>query len=303
MSPRGILQRLQLLDQLFDLNSILFKKQPGSIVQEYYRSNLWAYLAFHNKAGYIHMGLSDKSKVDPSDFLKQVKTVENHITSSTSTLLELGSGYGSNSRYLAQKYPNILFKMVDLSLSPKKPLRNMRFSYGNFEDLQHIRSNSIDIVFGIETVCHAHNKGKVLKEIHRVLKPGGKAILFDGYFAKQPETLSNNQFLAGKLIEYGMAVEHFSTIRSFNQMIKKSQLKIIESIDLSQKVLPTMKKLEHSTQTFFRIPALTKLLLKILPNIVARNALAGYLLHILTDTGVTRYYQHTLLKPVQKKSS
>jgi arsenite methyltransferase len=303
MRQLTLYQRLKHLKQFFDIKVLIMQSNPQSLIQNYYRSNQWAYRLFHNRSGFMHMAISEEAYVQKQDFLKQIQVVEMHIIPSTSTVLELGSGQGINSHYLASKYPNILFKMVDLSTEPKQPLRNMKFSYANFEDLRHIRSNSIDIVFAIETICHAHNKLAVLKEIHRVLTPAGKAIVYDGYYNSNPAKLTKTNYAASQLVEYGMAIEEFATIRSFARMIRQSGLELVSTHNLSSQVLPTMTRLEKLATSFLGRGIITKLAIRWLPDLLTRNAITGYLMATLVRSNIALYFEHIVTKPYKKRSA
>jgi cyclopropane fatty-acyl-phospholipid synthase-like methyltransferase len=49
----------------------------------------------------------------------------------------------------------------------------------NYEDMSFIGKESIDRIMFIESFSHAYNKINVLKEIHGLLKPGGKVFILD----------------------------------------------------------------------------------------------------------------------------
>lgn len=91
-----------------------------------------------------------------------------------------GSGYGS--RFLLDSGASSVTG-VDLSpdavayASQTYGTEQLQFAVGNAEDLQGIPDQSFDLVTSFETIEHLQNVGAYLKEIHRVLRPGGRYIV------------------------------------------------------------------------------------------------------------------------------
>src|SRR3989344_3582535 len=85
--------------------------------------------------------------------------------------------------------------------------------------------------------------------IHMGIRKGGIFIIFDGYQNKN--SLSENERIALKLTEVGMAVEKFESYNSFLSKVKKNKFKIILEEDASNYVLPTMNRFERIAKIFF----------------------------------------------------
>jgi O-antigen biosynthesis protein len=54
---------------------------------------------------------------------------------------------------------------------------NLSFEQGNAEDLAGVPGNSVDIVVSFETIEHLHNVPAYLREMRRILRPGGQYIV------------------------------------------------------------------------------------------------------------------------------
>ena len=102
-------------------------------------------------------------------------------------VLDLGCGYGSTARYLAANFGcsvtgiNISEKELELarSRSDEAALNHLlSFEYGDFHHLQY-PGCSYDVVWSQEAFLHAADKGAVLTECRRVLKPDGTLIFTD----------------------------------------------------------------------------------------------------------------------------
>ena len=101
--------------------------------------------------------------------------------------VELGSGYGASARYLAEERA---FHIDCLNLSPVQNKRNrqinqarrledrIRVVVGSFEDIP-FDAASYEVVWSQDAFLHSANRGRVLEEVNRVLKPGGDLVFTD----------------------------------------------------------------------------------------------------------------------------
>jgi ubiquinone/menaquinone biosynthesis C-methylase UbiE len=104
-------------------------------------------------------------------------------------LLDIGSGLGGVDFYLAQKYHvdiigvDCVSRLVDDANKRKathKLIGNVTFVHQNADDSSYPYADSVfDIVFSKESLLHVDDKASLLKEIFRVLKPGGQLIILD----------------------------------------------------------------------------------------------------------------------------
>lgn len=99
-------------------------------------------------------------------------------------VLEVGSGRGGGARYVAGSFQPASYIGMDIAqsavdLSNKiHVLPNLRFIQGSAESIP-LADNSIDVVLNVES-CHAYGSvDKFLREVKRVLKPGGYLLLVD----------------------------------------------------------------------------------------------------------------------------
>ncbi|KAK4694338.1 sarcosine/dimethylglycine N-methyltransferase, partial [Lecanoromycetidae sp. Uapishka_2] len=114
------------------------------------------------------------------------------LTSST-RILDLGSGYGGAARYLARKYG---CHVTCLNLSEVENERNreankqegldglVQVVEGNFEDLP-FGSGEFDVVWSQDAFLHSSDRARVVEEIDRVLVEGGGKVVFTDPVAAQ----------------------------------------------------------------------------------------------------------------------
>lgn len=292
-------EKINEINYVFDTRYLEQENEDINVIKDYYKTNKITYRLFHNWSGFLHMGISKNNTYDESDLLEQVKEVENYVKSiNAKNILELGAGRGANSFYLSKNNPSVNCYAIDISTSPIKQYnsKNLVFNIADYHNLSIFDDNYFDIIFAIETICHSDKKEIVLQEVYKKLKKGGVFIIYDGYLSKDKNLLSDEQKIASKLIEKGMAVNQFDTLQSFNVKIKNIGFAVLEEKNLSQNILPTLFKFERLASKFFKYKFLQKLLKAILPEKVIRNAFSGYLMPNLIEDEIALYIKHILKK-------
>jgi len=123
--------------------------------------------------------------------------------------LEIGAGPGilSNSMlkifkkikkiYLLEKVPNTYYLMKKVA-NENKTINQLEFILGCFNDLK-LENNSLDFILDFDSIHHSENFQQTIKEIARVLKPGGVLVCFD---RAQPNYISQQQIQDMLDIEY-----------------------------------------------------------------------------------------------------
>ena len=101
-------------------------------------------------------------------------------------ILDIGSGYGGTARYLSKKFG---CRVDCLNLSETENERNReKTRESGLEDLVQVISGSFeniplegpyDIVWSQDAIFYSSRKDKVLREVNRVLNPGGRFIFTD----------------------------------------------------------------------------------------------------------------------------
>jgi sarcosine/dimethylglycine N-methyltransferase len=138
----------------------------------------------------IHIGLyktPDESISDASRRTVEVMAGKVDGLGSDSRVLDVGAGYGGAARQLAAKFR---CRVTALNLSEVENVRNRQMNAeqgldtlievvdGSFESLP-FEDAQFDLVWSQDAILHSGDRERVLREIARVLKPGGRLVFTD----------------------------------------------------------------------------------------------------------------------------
>ena len=199
----------------------------------------------------MHAGFWDKNTKDLHEALikeNEVLARYAHIKASD-RVLDAGCGVGGSSIYLAEK---IGCEVIGITLAERQvqaaknyaAQRNLKrppeFLVRDFTNT-NFPAGSIDVVWAIESVCHAKDKRDFIREAFRVLKPSGRLILADGFHVRNEYTEKERQLLA-KAVN-GWAVESMESIPNFQRYLQEAGFSHIVKRDATQLVLPSSRLL------------------------------------------------------------
>jgi ubiquinone/menaquinone biosynthesis C-methylase UbiE len=119
-------------------------------------------------------------------------------------VLEIGSGRGGGARYIAEHFKPLNYIGLDIAGSAVElanrlhPLPNVKFIQGSGEHIS-LYDGTVDVVVNVES---SHGYGDValfIREVYRVLKPGGYLLLVDFRNSVDNMELFKQQLLASGL--------------------------------------------------------------------------------------------------------
>jgi len=138
----------------------------------------------------IHIGLYDVAGEEIRDAAQRtVATMAGQLEAlnAGSRVIDLGAGYGGAARWLAATAG---CHVTCLNLSDVQNARNRELTAaagldgrievvdGSFEDIPY-GDGKFDVAWSQDSILHSGDRGRVLREIDRVLKPGGEIIFTD----------------------------------------------------------------------------------------------------------------------------
>ncbi|MFA4872845.1 MAG: class I SAM-dependent methyltransferase [Patescibacteria group bacterium] len=302
MASRELHKKLNELREVFDFEKVLSISADNKYIQKYYRVNQIPYSVFHTHTDLMYMGISRDGVYKESDLLAHARFVDGYIKKyCAKKVLEIATGRGANSAYLAKMNPEVQFYGIDLSpgqlaYAEKRGRRFPNYfpTQGDYHDLSRYAPDTFDIVFVVEALCYSREKEKVLDEVYRVLKKGGYFIISDGY--RSASNLDEAEKLACRLCERGMALEVFDTYDEFLRVIKLSKFSIAHEEDVSTCIMPTLYKFESLARKFLKCKRCAKWALMILPSAFVNNFISAYLMPTIVKDRIGSYWITVLKK-------
>lgn len=135
---KNLKKDIERIQAIFGIDSILLKRIDANNIEQYYFDSEPGYRKFHSEEGAIHMALSYSFSYEKEGLYEQPRIVERIIEETDSrSVLELGSGKGFNSIYLARRHPGVNFtgidlteKHIDVAVKAAHGLDNLKFVRG-----------------------------------------------------------------------------------------------------------------------------------------------------------------------------
>lgn len=118
------------------------------------------------------------STIDPRIF--HVKLILDHFGDlNGKRVLDLGCGKGRFARVLLERYPQVQLAALDLSEAMLHFVPDASWPISATMTTVPFRDGSFDCVYATESLEHAVQIDEAVREMCRVLKPGGKLVIID----------------------------------------------------------------------------------------------------------------------------
>jgi ubiquinone/menaquinone biosynthesis C-methylase UbiE len=212
----------------------------GFTNMQYYDSMNLALKRLNNEYTMLHYPLYIN---DSDSFFQAQKNLTDYCISllkpiKNKEVLEIGCGNGVQALYINANYKPARITGIDLNKSnieiansekDRTNTHNVRFFVDDAQNLTKIESDSVDVLLNIESAFHYPDKSAFLKEVYRVLKPGGQYLIAD--------ILSTRKKREGVMKIWGKPmVHHFWNKKRYDEEFLKSELEINYNEDITQHV-------------------------------------------------------------------
>ncbi len=288
---------LETLKGVYDFSFLFsYTLHPKEIVS-YYKKNKYLFyrLMAKSKSGTMHMGLSDDGLCLKNTCYGnyQVDFIDRYIKENRChTILEIGSGQGANLLSLASRNKECFFYGIDLYPSIDKRLENVSLLKGDYHDLSEIADHTIDLVYGIETLCYSVEKEKVFQEVQRILKKDGFFVLFDGYANKKRDTLNALEKEVTLFTERGWMLSCFEYVHHLDYYARSHDFSILRKENMKKKLQAHVDSYKNRLDRVFQHKWFCKLAFSFLPKEILGNFASVYFLSNGIRSDLFCYYLH-----------
>lgn len=218
-------------------------------IVDFYNETAWEYRVFWSTAN-LHYGFYD----DESTTHREAMANSNRVyadtleVDETDTVLDIGTGRGGFPTHVAAERGADVHGIDIDPLHVSEARANARergvsesteFSVGDYHDIPY-PDDTFDAVSGIETVCHSERKERVLEEIRRVLAPGGRLMISDGFRSRTALTDPEAEKL--RTVLDGWAVPDFAHISEFRETLEELGFADVTFDDHYEQIIPSSRR-------------------------------------------------------------
>lgn len=270
-------------------------------VASYYDEMQRFYTALWHESG-VHYGYWDEDARSHDDAVRHLDRLVGRTFALPpgSRVLDAGCGVGGTSVHLAEHFRH---EVTGITLSREQMWRARARADGrtlertpDFQIASYLatpfESGSFDGIFGIESICYAPTKRDFLAEASRLLRPGGRVIVLDGFDAAENRVSRKGV----QMFCDGFAVPALATVAGFVEDLVATGFHEIEVVDLRDQILPSARRIEKLGWLGLGLVASAAVVRQV-PKIWWQHCLAGVVQRQLFARGAMRYALITALKP------
>jgi cyclopropane fatty-acyl-phospholipid synthase-like methyltransferase len=252
---------------------------------------------WHGDTGGVHYGLWDadtrsfrEALLNTNRFLARVANI-----AAGEKVLDAGCGVGGSALWLAA---NTGAQVTGITISRKQlaaaeaarrnapagervAFRLADFTRTDFPDAQ------FDVVWAVESVCHVTEKSRFLAEAQRVLKPGGRLVLADGFLDRQPANAREARRLASFC--HGFVLPGLAEAKGFDTALRGAGFENIRYWDKTANILPSSRRMRRISLWSWPVSALGQWM-GLTPPLLTANNRTGLDQRALFEQRVLGYY-------------
>ncbi len=262
-------------------------------IREYYSELYGSYQARWTREGHesLHVGYFDEEHTDHGPAVENMKRIladavdigpDDHV-------LDSGCGIGETATWIAK---NRSATVTGLNISQMQIGRaremakdngvedQVSFNFDDFTEMETIEDDSKDVVWGLESICYADDKRDFLEQAKRVLKPGGRLMVADGYMTKR-NLSGGEQKIMQRWLD-GWRLPNLAHVDDFTADLEDLGFTDVNVRDVKENVMPSSKSLYYFSIFGYPIAKILQLI-----NVKTETQVAN---------AVACYYQYKALK-------
>lgn len=238
------------------------EKEHFERLNRYYNFSRWKYNWFLN--GSRHFGFYPERKWIPTQkaqTLMQNLVAEKVGAGPEKRLLDAGCGQGVTAIYLAERYgcsmegvTVVPYEMQEANKRAKKSgaSKKVKISLMNYSHLK-FPNNYFDGIYSQESLVHSTNIGETLKELHRVLKFGGRIAFFE-YSMADDNKFSEEELKTISEMNHASAMHSIVKMRHglLEKFMQNAGFQNVRVENISEEVGPMIKRYEIFAKPLYR---------------------------------------------------
>lgn len=218
------------------------------------------------------------------------------------TVLDAGCGVGGGAIYIAKRTGAVVTG-ISITRSQITEANGYARQAGVASRTQFIWADymktpfpaeSFDVIYAIESVCHAYPKVKFLREMRRILKRGGRLIIADGYLKR-----GVRDDREGRILERfcrGWRLKELATTEEMGKAVVKANLTIKKTEEVTEWIRPNSKRMIILVILSTPVLLLARVFGSQWAHLVAENVGAIVAVLMGVRRGMGGYYIHELVK-------
>jgi tocopherol O-methyltransferase len=201
----------------------------------------------------IHFGYWDEETTRHEEALRNLNRVlaRQIGVAPGQRILDAGCGVGGSAVWLAETYD---VEVVGITPVASQVARARRYASARgvadrvtFAQQSYLATTfgpaSFDVVWAMESACHAPDKRRFLVEVCRLLRPGGRLGLVEYMRAARPFSPADEALLQSWLA--GWAIPHLATREQWTMWAQELGFSRIETVDITANVRPSLRHLHR----------------------------------------------------------
>jgi len=276
-------------------------------IRAYYRQSWpdYRYFWFDSASYALHFGYWDEDTKSHAESLANTNRLmaESARFSLWQDVLDAGCGVGGTAMWVAENHP---VRVTGITISTEQWLRGRRaVAARNLADrvtidcrnmtMTGFADASFDVAYAIESAGYAPSTRAFLAEMFRVLRPGGRLIVVDGFRSRRSLSEDDEHLLGSWLADW--ALPDLATIDEARTSAREVGFSEIEARDVSANMSRSFRRL-HRLATLCGPFELLLWLLRLRSTVQHQNLLGARKQWLAFERGLWRYYRFSAEKPL-----
>jgi ubiquinone/menaquinone biosynthesis C-methylase UbiE len=203
-------------------------------------------------------GVQRKDHRDALERMNAVMAKAAQITAED-TILDAGCGIGGSMAWLAGTFgcrvTGVTLCKQHIPLAERFVRKNdvdhlCQFFCKDFSDTG-LDPASFDVVWVLESSCYAVDKRKLIEEAARLLKPGGRLVVADGFLQHVELSEAEQEMLDRWML--GWAVPNVLSGDQFGRYLEESGFEDISFVEITENILPTSLRMHQVAKVIYPV--------------------------------------------------